>query len=265
MRISAMAMMSLALGTAACSQFERKTDMESLDRSSSVNLLAGMDTVSPALERYTNDVVLGDLWKRPQLSARDRSVVTLSVLIARNESAELPFYLDLALDSGLRPSEISEIITHLAFYSGWANATAAAEATSAVFERRGITAAQLPPAVVDLLPLDEAAEARRESTVQQNFGAVSPGVVQFPRAVLFNDLWLRPGLAPRDRSLVTVSALVATGQVAQLTYHLNRAMDNGLTRAQASEVMTQLAFYAGWPNVFTALPVVKDVLEKRPG
>jgi 4-carboxymuconolactone decarboxylase len=62
---------------------------------------------------------------------------------------------------------------------------------------------------------------------------------------------------------VTVSALVAAGQVAQLTYHLNRAMDNGLTKAQASEVMTQLAFYTGWPNVFTALPVVKDVLAKR--
>jgi 4-carboxymuconolactone decarboxylase len=239
--------------------------METLDRSSSVNLLAGMDTVSPALERYTHDVVLGDLWKRPQLSARDRSIVTLSVLIARNQSTELPFYLDLALDSGLKPSEISEIITHLAFYSGWANATAAVKITSAVFERRGITAAQLPPAAVSLLPLDEAAEAQRESTVQQNFGAVSPGVVQFTRDALFNDLWLRPGLAPRDRSLVTVSALVATGQVAQLTYHLNRAMDNGLTKAQASEVMTQLAFYAGWPNVFTALPVVKDVLEKRPG
>jgi 4-carboxymuconolactone decarboxylase len=265
MRIFATAMMSLALGVVACSQFERKTDMESLDRSSSVNLLARLDTVSPALERYTNDVVLGDLWKRPQLSARDRSVVTLSVLIARNQSTELPFYLDLALDSGLKPSEISEIITHLAFYSGWANATAAVKVTNPVFERRRITAAQLPLAAVDLLPPDEAAEAQREGTVQQNFGAVSPGVVQFTRDTLFNDLWLRPDLAPRDRSLVTVSALVATGQVAQLTYHLNRAMDNGLTRAQASEVMTQLAFYAGWPNVFTALPIVKDVLEKRPG
>ncbi|CAE6796284.1 hypothetical protein R69746_04968 [Paraburkholderia aspalathi] len=265
MRIFAVAMMSLAFGTAACSQFERKTDMESLDRASPSNLLTGMGTVSPALERYTNDVVLGDLWKRPQLSVRDRSVVTLSVLIARNQSAELPFYLDLALEGGLKPGEISEIITHLAFYSGWANATAAVKVTNAVFERHGITVAQLPPAAVDLLPLDEAAEARRESTVQQNFGAVSPGVVQFTRDALFNDLWLRPGLAPRDRSLVTVSALVATGQVAQLTYHLNRAMDNGLSKAQASEVMTQLAFYAGWPNVFTALPVVKDVLEKRPG
>jgi 4-carboxymuconolactone decarboxylase len=187
------------------------------------------------------------------------------VLIARNQSTELPFYLDLALDSGLKPSEISEIIAHLAFYSGWANATAAAKVTHTVFERRGITAAQLPPASVELLPLDKAAEDQRETTVQHNFGAVSPGVVQFTREALFNDLWLRPGLAPRDRSLVTVSALVASGQVAQLTYHLNRAMDNGLTHAQASEVMTQLAFYAGWPNVFTALPVVKDVLDKRPG
>jgi 4-carboxymuconolactone decarboxylase len=264
MRLLAVAMLALSFGVAACSQIERKTDMEGRDQSSSVKLVDGMHPVSPALERYTTDVVLGDLWKRPQLSARDRSVVTLSVLIARNQSTELPFYLDLALDSGLKPGEISEIITHLAFYTGWANATAAVKVTSTVFKRRGITPAQLPPASVELLPLDKAAEAQRETAVQHNFGAISPGVVQFTRDTLFNDLWLRPGLAPRDRSLVTVSALVATGQVAQLTYHLNRAMDNGLTKTQASEVMTQLAFYAGWPNVFTALPVVKDVLEKRP-
>lgn len=81
--------------------------------------------------------------------------------------------------------------------------------------------------------------------------------------VLFRDLWLRPDLAPRDRSLVTVSALIASGQVAQITYHLNRAMDNRLTRKQAGEVVTHLAFHAGWPNAFSALPVVKDVFEKR--
>jgi len=56
---------------------------------------------------------------------------------------------------------------------------------------------------------------------------------------------------------------VASGQAAQVTYHLNRAMDNGLTKAQASEVLTHLAFYAGWPNVFTAMPVVKALFEKR--
>jgi 4-carboxymuconolactone decarboxylase len=69
---------------------------------------------------------------------------------------------------------------------------------------------------------------------------------------------------PRDRSLVTVSALIASGQVAQIFYYLNRAMDNGLTQAQAAEVVSHLAFYAGWPNASSALPVVKDVFEKRP-
>jgi 4-carboxymuconolactone decarboxylase len=80
---------------------------------------------------------------------------------------------------------------------------------------------------------------------------------------LFRDLWLPPDLAPRDRSLVTVSALIASGQVAQIPCHLTRAMNNGLMAVEAGEVLTQLAFYAGWPNVFSALPVVKDVLEKR--
>jgi 4-carboxymuconolactone decarboxylase len=87
--------------------------------------------------------------------------------------------------------------------------------------------------------------------------------VQNTTDLLFRDLWLRPALAPRDRSLVTVSALIASGQVAQITYHLGRAMDNGLTQGQASEVLTHIAFYAGWPNAFSALPVVKDVFEKR--
>jgi 4-carboxymuconolactone decarboxylase len=64
--------------------------------------------------------------------------------------------------------------------------------------------------------------------------------------------------------LVTVSALVALGAFPQLTYHLNRAMDNGLTQAQASEVITHLAFYAGWPYAVSAVAVAKDVFEKRP-
>jgi len=93
---------------------------------------------------------------------------------------------------------------------------------------------------------------------------VASGLVQYTTEVLFRDLWLRPDLAPRDRSLVTVSALIASGQVAQMPYHLNRAMDNGLTRAQAAEVITHLAFYVGWPNAFSALPVAKDVFERRP-
>jgi 4-carboxymuconolactone decarboxylase len=176
---------------------------------------------------------------------------------------ELPYHLKLALDNGVKPAEISEIITHLAFYSGWANATGAALVTKTIFDQRGIRPEQLPPAGPKLLPIDEAAEAARAQGVERNFGAVAPGVAQLTTELLFRDLWLRPGLAPRDRSLATVSTLIATGQTAQIGYHLNKALDNGLRKTEASEMMTQLAFYAGWPRVFSALPVVKETLEKR--
>jgi 4-carboxymuconolactone decarboxylase len=220
--------------------------------------------VAPALEKYAQARLLGEVWKRPGLTPRDRSIVTLAALIARNQTIEMPYYLNLALESGVKPGEVSEIITHLAFYSGWPNAMAAVAAAKDVFARRKIGAGQLPAASPSLLPLDEAAEAQRAERVGQQFGAVAPGVVQYTTDVLFRDLWLRPDLAPRDRSLVTVSALIASGQVAQIPYHLNRAMDNGLTQAEAAEVLTQLAFYVGWPNVFSALPVAKEVFEKRP-
>jgi 4-carboxymuconolactone decarboxylase len=220
--------------------------------------------VAPALAAYTQDMLLGDVWKRPGLSARDRSIVTLAAMIARNQMVEMHLHVNLALDNGVKPREISEIITHLAFYSGWPNAMAAVAVTKEVFAARNIGADQLPAASVKLLPLDEAAETQRVARVGEQFGAAFPGVVQNTTDMLFRELWLRPDLAPRDRSLVTVSALIATGQVAQIPYHLNRAMDNGLTQAEASEAVAHLAFYVGWPNVFSALPVAKEVFEKRP-
>ena len=219
--------------------------------------------VAPALEKYAQGPLV-DLWQRPGLARRDRSVVTLAALIARNQTIEMPGHINRALDNGVKPREISEIITHLAFYSGWANAMSAVAAAKDVFAARKIGADQLPPASPPLLPLDEASEAERATRVGQQFGAVFPGVAQYTTDVLFRDLWLRPDLAPRDRSLATISALIASGQFAQLTGHLNRAMDNGLTQPEAAEAITHLAFYVGWPNVFSAMPVAKDVFEKRP-
>jgi 4-carboxymuconolactone decarboxylase len=264
MKTSVAVAVAAVMMLSGCSQMQRTSNMQNPNSSPTVPTLADMKAVSPAFEQYTTETVLNGVWKRPQLSRRDRSIVTVSALIARNQMVELPFHLRLALDNGVKPNEISEIITHLAFYSGWANATAAVAVAKDVFDERGIGPDQIAPAQVDLLPLNEAAEAQRATAVEHNFGDVAPGVVQYTTDALFRDLWLRPGLAPRDRSLVTVSALVANGQVAQIPYHLNRAMDNGLTKAEASEVLTHLAFYAGWPNVFSAMPVFKDVFEKRP-
>lgn len=218
--------------------------------------------VSPALAGF-HDTMDADLWKRPGLSPRGRSLVVLAALISRNHTLELEGQLQRALDNGLQPGEISEVVTHLAFYAGWGNAMAAVVVTSRVFERHHVDRATLPPASVDHLPIDEAAEAQRAASVQESAASVSPGLVHYTGDLLFHDLWLRPALAPRDRSLITVSALITSGQVAQIPFHLNKAMDNGLTKSEVGEVLTQLAFYAGWPNVFGAVPVVKEVLTRR--
>jgi len=220
-------------------------------------------SVSPALARYAEQDLAKGLWQRPQLSPRDRSIVTISILIARNQTADLPNYLNLALDNGVTPNEISEIITHLAFYAGWSNAMSAITAAKTIFVRRSIGPDQLPSASPELLPIDDAAEAQRAAAVHTTVGPVSPGLVQFTTDPLFKDLWLRPGLSPRDRGLVTVSALIANGQAAQIPYHLNRAMNNGLTQEQAGEVIAQAAFYAGWPNAFSAAAVAGEVFKSR--
>ena len=119
--------------------------------------------IAPGLEKYTQNALFGDVWKRPGLAPRDRSMVTLAALIAHNQTAEMPYYLSLALDNGVKPREVSEIITHLAFYSGWSNAMAAVAVAKDVFAQRGIEPDQLPAATPPPLPLDEAAEAQRAS------------------------------------------------------------------------------------------------------
>jgi 4-carboxymuconolactone decarboxylase len=81
-----------------------------------------VQSVSPALESYTESKLMGEVWKRPDLSPRDRSVVTVAALISRNQTIEMPYHFRLALDNGVKPGELSEIIFHLAFYSGWPNA-----------------------------------------------------------------------------------------------------------------------------------------------
>ena len=260
MKLIAVMIGSLFLITASWAQGDHTKDGR---KSKPMNTAKDSKTAAPALARYAQGP-LAELWKRPGLTPRDRSIVTIAALIARNQTIEMPYYFNLALDNGGRPREISEIITHLAFYSGWANAMSADAVAKDVFADRKIGVDQLPSALPALLPLDNDAETKRAAAVGQQFGNVAPGIVQYTTDVLFRDLWLRPDLAPRDRSLVTVSALIASGQVAQITYHLNRAMDSGLTQEQAGEVVTHLAFYAGWPNAFSALPVMKEVFEKRP-
>jgi 4-carboxymuconolactone decarboxylase len=98
---------------------------------------------------------------------------------------------------------------------------------------------------------------------QSLFGDVNPKLAQLTDDVLFGDVWARPGLAQRDRSLVTVSALVAMNRPDQLRSHLQRARDNGVSDAELVEAITHLAFYAGWPSAITASVVAREVFQKK--
>ena len=218
---------------------------------------------APQLFAYTQDVLFGDLWKRKDLAPRDRSLVTLSALVANGQAAQMTSHINLGLDNGLKPSEIVGLVTHLAFYTGWPNAMSSVAVARQVFTQRGIPADALDAATVELLPVEPEAEARRAATVQQNVAPTAPALARYTDEVLFADLWRRQDLAPRDRSLVTMAALIARGQVEQMPFHLNRAMDNGLTQTQAAEAVTQLAFYAGWPRAMSALPMLQTVFAAR--
>lgn len=219
--------------------------------------------ITPALGAYTDEVLFGDVWRRPELAPRDRSIVTIAALIAGDHTAQMPGHFNRGLDNGVKPSEIAGIITHLAFYSGWPRAISAVAIAKNVFAERGIRPGELTPESSEALPVNETSEAHRAAAVEDQIGDIAPALVRYTNSVLFGDLWRRPDLAPRDRSLVTIAALIAGGQVEQLSFHMNRGMDNGLTQTQISEVITHLAFYAGWPRSMSAIPIAKSVFKAR--
>jgi 4-carboxymuconolactone decarboxylase len=94
------------------------------------------------------------------------------------------------------------------------------------------------------------------------FGDIAPKLAQLTDEVLYGDVWARPGLSPRDRSLVTVSALIAMNRPDQLRSHMARARDNGVTEDELVETITHLAFYAGWPSAVTAIEVAREVFKQ---
>ena len=97
---------------------------------------------------------------------------------------------------------------------------------------------------------------------KQLIGAFAPKLVELTDRVLFDDVWERPELSKRDRSLITVAALIAMNRHDQLRFHLGRAVENGVKEEELVEAITHLAFYCGWPNAISAVMIAKDLFYK---
>ena len=99
------------------------------------------------------------------------------------------------------------------------------------------------------------------SPAQQMIGGFAPKLVDLTDDVLFGDVWERPGLSKRDRSVITVASLVSLNRLEQLPGHLRRAVDNGVTLDELIEAITHLAFYSGWPTAMSAIMIAKGLFE----
>jgi putative intracellular protease/amidase/alkylhydroperoxidase/carboxymuconolactone decarboxylase family protein YurZ len=222
-----------------------------------------VNKVSPTFAKYTIDKLVGEVWGRSGLSKHDRCIVSISCLIARNQTAGMPIYFAKGLENGLTAGELSEIITHLGFYSGWPNAMSAIIVAKEVFASYGISQAELPS--VDPLMLDKnealPGDENRVAFIQQNIAPMSEGFAKYTNELLYGEVWLRSGLSSRSRSLATVCAMIAAGDIQFLGLYTARAVQHGITKQEMGEALTQLAFYAGWPKIVSASLVIKEVYE----
>lgn len=100
------------------------------------------------------------------------------------------------------------------------------------------------------------------TNARKSFGDIAPHLAEITDKVLFGDVWENPALSPRDRSLVTITCLVAMYRINEMPFHLNKALENGVTKDEIVEAITQIAFYAGWPPAMTALPIVRKVFDE---
>ncbi len=104
---------------------------------------------------------------------------------------------------------------------------------------------------------------KKQTRAQQLFGDIAPKMAELTDDVLYGDIWERPELSKRDRSLATVSALVAMNRPAQLRSHIRLALRNGVTKDEIVETIVHLAFYCGWPNSVTAIQIAKEVFNEK--
>ena len=104
--------------------------------------------------------------------------------------------------------------------------------------------------------------AEQPSGARKNFGDIAPRLAEITDEILFGDIWERPGLSPRDRSLVTITSLISLYRTNELPFHLKKALENGVTQGEIIETITHLAFYAGWPPAMTALQIARAALDE---
>mgnify|MGYP001974916559 FL=1 len=215
----------------------------------------GAYDAAPYLGQIRNTYVYGDIWERPGLSARDRSMITVAVNQATYATNELRLHMGRALDNGITQAELTEIIAHTLWYSGFPTGVNAARVAAQVFEERGLSA--IPPGASSRQP-----PVNPELEFPEAYSQ-TPYLRDLLNQVLYAETWTREELSPRDRSMITVAVGTALYASSEVRYHIGRALDNGVTQEEISEIITHVTFYSGFPTGVNASRVAAEVFEAR--
>jgi 4-carboxymuconolactone decarboxylase len=134
--------------------------------------------------------------------------------------------------------------------------------SDAEFTRRAAIALGMATAVPWPLVAGEMTMPTEPTNARKSFGDIAPHLAEITDKVLFGDVWENPALKPRDRSLVTITCLIAMYRINEMPFHIKKALENGVTKDEIVEAVTHIAFYAGWPPAMTALPILKAAFEE---
>jgi len=224
-------------------------------------VFASMERRFGALGTFGFDAV-GHLWSRPQLSRRDRSLLVLSVLAGQARDEELELHTQVGLHHGLSRVEIEEILLHVAAYVGFPAAMAAFRRMDTALRKAAgverIEGREPAERLSDAERDARAADVRRTLTAGRAAADPAADLANMQRALgdvgtltfrwAFGEVWSRPQLSRRDRSLVVITLLAALGQEGELAFHVPAGLHHGLTRVEVEEIMVHLCLYAGIPR-----------------
>lgn len=238
-------------------------------------VLASMERKLGALGTYAFTAV-GEMWSRPQLSRRDRSLMIISVLAAQSRDEELVGHTKIGLRHGLSRDEIEEINLHIVAYAGFPAAMAASrymdEAFCQAFEVDKITDRQPADHIGDDERMSRGADVRKTLTggrasedPQQdltNLRAQLGDLGDWAMKWAFGEVWSRPQLSRRDRSLVVIAVITALGQEAELAFHVPGGLNHGLKAEEIEEMMTHMCLYVGFPRAVEGMRAARQAFKK---
>ena len=217
---------------------------------------------------------VGDMWNRPQLSRRDRSLLIIAALATQARDEELVVHTEIGIRHGLTRSEIEEILPHVAAYAGFPASMAASRHIDQGL-RQAEDVERLSPRT-GATPKSDAERDADAATVRAGLRGQDPrdpaeeladltarlgdlGEVAFRWA--FGEIWARPELSRRDRSIVVISILTSLGVERALAVHVEGGLNHGLSRVEIEEIITHLGLYAGIPRAIDAMMVARDVFD----